>query len=160
MVIGKAFSDEVFALVSHGRLQWETYFFRIKDSLVSYDCHLGFVVPKGFHAEQKFKENYANRPDVNFARYMWVLQVEAFRGLVPVGANALTCQLYFILSLVKRFAKPKIRNFHFAIMKNDILGLQVVMDYPLFLVVKVLNAREDLRDDQLSFFLLDLFIFL
>jgi len=60
MVIGKAFSNEVFALVSHGWLHWETYFFSIKDSLVSYDCHLGFVVPKGFHAEQKFKENYTN----------------------------------------------------------------------------------------------------
>jgi len=70
--------------------------------------------------------------------------VKAFRGLVPVGANTLTCQLYFILSLIKSFAKSKIRNFNFAIVENDILGLQVVMDYPLFLVIKVLNAREDL----------------
>jgi hypothetical protein len=60
MVIGKAFSNEVLALISHKWLNWETYFASIEDSLVSYDSHLGFVVTEGFHAEQKLKEDYAN----------------------------------------------------------------------------------------------------
>jgi hypothetical protein len=78
---------------------------------------------------------------------MWVLQVEALWGLIPVGANALTCELYFILSLVKSFAQAKVRYFNFSIMEDDILWLQVVVDYPLFLIIQVLYPREDLRDD-------------
>lgn len=60
MVISKAFSNEILALVSHKWLNWETYFASIKDSLVSYNGHLRFVVTEGFHAEQKFKEDDSN----------------------------------------------------------------------------------------------------
>jgi hypothetical protein len=60
MVIGKAFSNEVLALVSHQWFHRETYFASIQDCLVSYNCHLRLVVPEGFHAEQKFKEDDTN----------------------------------------------------------------------------------------------------
>ena len=75
---------------------------------------------------------------------MWILQVETFWGLVPVGANALTCELSFIWSLVKSFAQAKVCNLNFPIMENYILGLQVVVDYSLFLIVQILYPREDL----------------
>jgi len=91
---------------------------------------------------------------------MWILQVETFWGLVPVCANALTCKLYFILSLVKSFAQAKVCNLNFPIMENYILGLQVVVDYSLFLIVQILYPREDLRDYKLGFLLLDLFVLL
>ena len=91
---------------------------------------------------------------------MWILKVEALWGLIPVGTNALTCELYFILSLVKSFAQAEVCYLNFTTVEDDILRFQVVVDYPLLLIIQVLYPRQDLRDDKLSLFFLDLFVLL
>lgn len=85
---------------------------------------------------------------------------EALRGLVPVSAHALARQLNFVLVFLHDLAQTEVSDFNFAIVENDVLGLQIVMDDSLALVVEVLEPTQDLTDDQLSFLLWDVFVFL
>lgn len=86
--------------------------------------------------------------------------VEALRGLVPVGSDTLAGQLYFVFILLYDFAETEVCDLHLTIVEDDVLGLQVVVDDLLLLVIQVLETRQDLRDDELRLFLLNLLVFL
>jgi hypothetical protein len=61
--------------------------------------------------------------------------IETFRGLVPICANTLTCQLYFVLAVLECLAETKICDLDLTIMENDVLRLEVIVDNLLLLVV-------------------------
>ena len=104
---------------------------------------------KGFNTEQQLEEYHTNAPDIDlkeinilitylrcYAGYFRL--VKALRCLVPVGANALGCQLYFVLVFAHHLAKPKVCNFDFTVVKDDVLRFQVIVDNFLLLIVEVL----------------------
>ena len=68
--------------------------------------------------------------------------VKAFRSLVPVCTHTLRSQLDFILILTNDLAKSKISDLYLAIVENDVLGLQIVVNYLLLIVVEVLETRQ------------------
>lgn len=160
MVVGQALPDELLARVRHHRLRGELHLSGVQDRLVSHDCHLRFVVAERLHAKEKLVEDHAHAPNVNLAGDLRIPQVKALRRLIPIGTDALTCQFYFILSLLEGLAEAEVCNFHFPIVKNDILRLQVVVNDPLLLIVQVFYSTQDLGNNELSLFLSDLFILL
>ena len=86
--------------------------------------------------------------------------VKTLGRLVPVGAYPLRCKLDLVLVLSNDFAEPEVGDFDFPVVKDDVLWFEIVVDDYLLLVVQVLEAGQDLGDDQLRFFLLDLLILL
>lgn len=85
--------------------------------------------------------------------------VKAFRCLVPVSTDALACQFNFLLVFANDFAEAEVSDLDFTIVEDYVLGFEVVVDDFLFLVVQVLQSAQDLADDQLRFFFLDLLVF-
>ena len=65
MMVGQAPSDEVLARVGNGRFCWEINLSRIENCLVTHDGHLGLIVAERFNAENQFKEDDANAPNIN-----------------------------------------------------------------------------------------------
>ena len=86
--------------------------------------------------------------------------IEAFRRLVPVRSDALAGQLDLVLVLLDDLAQAEVCDLNLAIVEDDILRLEVVVDNLLLLIVQVLEPREDLRNDQLGLLLIDLLILL
>lgn len=94
---------------------------------------------KGLNPEEELVKDDSDTPNVNFLgdlRVLWL--VEAFWRLVPVGAHALARQLNLILILFDDLAEAEVGDFDLSIVKDDVLGLEVVVDYLLLLVCKVL----------------------
>ena len=91
-----------------------------------------------------------------FLGYLWIFRlVKTFRGLIPVSAYPLGCQLYLFLVFTDDFAKSKVCDFDFTIVEEYILWLQIVVNDFLFGVCQILESTQNLGDDELSFFLLD-----
>ena len=89
--------------------------------------------------------------------YLWIFRlVKTFRGLIPVGADSLGCKLYLFLVFTDYFAKSKVCDFNLTVVEEDILWLQVVVDNFLLGVSQILESTQNLGDDELSLFLLDL----
>lgn len=78
---------------------------------------------KRFKPEEQLIENDPYRPNVNLASDLGVSRIEAFRCLVPVGADALAGEFNLFLPGVERFAQSKVGNFDFAVVENDVLWL-------------------------------------
>ena len=92
-----------------------------------------------------------------FLGYLWIFRlVKTFRSLIPVSSNSLGCKLYLLLIFTDYFAKSKVCDFNFTVVEEDILWLQVVVDDFLLGVSQVLEPTQNLGDDELSLFLLDL----
>ena len=89
-------------------------------------------------------------------RYLWRIGLETLRSLVPVRAHSLRRQLYFLVAFVDYLAETEVGDFDFAVVEDDVLGLQVVVDDLFVLVVQVLQATQDLRYYQLGFLFGDL----
>jgi len=122
-MVCKTFFDKVSALVTDLRFLRKHYFPSVKNSLISHNSHLRFVVSKRFLTEQQLKENYANWPNIYFGCYLWIHLVEALWSLIPIGSHSLRSQLNLILTLIESFAKSKISYFDFSIVENYILRL-------------------------------------
>ena len=71
--------------------------------------------------------------------------VEALGRLVPVRAHALAGQLDLVLVLLDDLAEAEVSDFHLAVVEYYVLRLQVVVNYLLFLVIQVLQPRQNLR---------------
>ena len=82
--------------------------------------------------------------------------VKTFRGLIPVSAYPLGCQLYLFLVFTDDFAKSEVCDFDLTVVEEYILWLQIVVNDFLLGVSQVLESAQNLGDDQLSLFLLDL----
>ena len=92
---------------------------------------------------------------------LWVFGlVEALGCLIPVGADALAGQLNLVLVLLDDLAQAEVSDFHLAVVEDDVLWFQVVVDYLLLLVVQVLQPAQDLRYDQLGLLLSYLLVLL
>ena len=90
MVVGQTLPDELFALVCHNWLRGELHLSCVQDGLVTHNRHLRLVMAERLQAKEQLVEDYAHTPDVNFARNLWIPQVETLRRLVPIGSDALT----------------------------------------------------------------------
>lgn len=100
---------------------------------------------KGFQPEEQFVEDHADRPDVHLVCYVGILGlVEALRSLIPIGTNALGSQFNFFLVLLNNLAEAEICDLNLAVVENNVLWLQVVVDDLLLLIGQVLQARQDL----------------
>ena len=80
--------------------------------------------------------------------------------MVPVSAHSLTCQLYLVLVLLNDLAQAEVCDFYFTIVEDYILRLQIVVNNLLLLVIEVLEAGQNLRNNQLCLFLLYLLVLL
>ena len=90
-----------------------------------------------------------------FLGYLRIFRlVKTFRGLIPVGADSLGCQLYLLLVFTDYFAKSKVCDFYLTVVEEDILWLQVVVNDFLLGISQVLESTQNLGDDELCFFLL------
>lgn len=88
---------------------------------------------------------------------LWILaEVETLGRLVPVRAHTLGGEFNLVLILANDLAEAKVGDLDLPIVEDDVLRLQVIVDDLLLLVVQVLEAGEDLRDDQLRLLLVDL----
>ena len=61
--------------------------------------------------------------------------IEAFWGLIPIRANALAGELNFILVFLYDFAQAEVCDFDLAIVEDNVLGLEVVVDNLLLLII-------------------------
>ncbi len=84
--------------------------------------------------------------------------LEALRSLIPVRSSSLRSQFYFVLILIDRFAETEVRNLDLAIVKQDVLRFQVVVNDLLGLIVQVLEPRQDLGNNELGLLLRNLFV--
>ena len=73
--------------------------------------------------------------------------IEALGCLVPVGANALACQFDFVLVLLDDLAQAKVSDFHLAIVEDNVLRFEVIVDYFLLLVIQILQSAQYLRNN-------------
>ena len=89
-------------------------------------------------------------------RYLWRVLLEALGGLVPVCTDSLRCQFNFLVTLVYYLAQPEICDLDFAIVKNDVLRLQVIVNDFLLAIVKILESTQNLAYDKFSFLLVNL----
>ena len=86
---------------------------------------------KRLHSKQELKEYHSDRPNVDFVRYLGVLYRETLGSLVPIGADSLGSKLYLVGIVIDGLAQAKVRNFHLALMKNDVLRFQIEVNNPL-----------------------------
>jgi hypothetical protein len=68
MVVGQAFSNEVFAAVSNRRLGREEDLLGIEDGLVAHYSHLCLIMTEGLYPKDELKENNSYTPDVDLNR--------------------------------------------------------------------------------------------
>jgi hypothetical protein len=94
----------------------------------------------------EYRETYFR---VNHRRV--IRHFEAFGCLIPIGPNPLRSQLYPFAVFFHNFTQTEVRYFHFAIMKEYILRLEVIVNNFLLLIVQVLQTAQYLRDNQLGF---------
>jgi len=74
LIVGEAFSDEVFAGLRNLGFSGEDDLSCVQDCLVLEDSLLGFVVTKGFLSEEDLKKDNTDAPYVNLKRYKGQLQ--------------------------------------------------------------------------------------
>lgn len=67
--------------------------------------------------------------------------IEAFWGLIPIRANALAGELNFILVFLDDLAQAEVCDFDLAIVEDNVLGLEIVVNNLLLLIIQVLEAR-------------------
>ena len=92
-----------------------------------------------------------------FLGYLWIFRlVKTFRGLIPVSTYPLGRKLYLFLVFTDDFTKSKICDFDLTVVEEDVLWLQVVVNDFLLGISQILESAQNLRDDELSLFLLDL----
>ena len=72
--------------------------------------------------------------------------IEALRRLVPISADSLARELYFVLVFLDYFAQAEVGYLDLPVVEYYVLRLQVVVNDLLFLVGQVLEAGKDLRD--------------
>jgi hypothetical protein len=72
-------------------------------------------------------------------RYLRTILLEALRSLVPVSTHTLRGQLYLLIAFIYDLAETKVCDLHLSVVKDYVLGLQIVMDNLLVRVVKVLK---------------------
>lgn len=126
LIVGEAFSDEVFAGLRNLGFSGEDDLSCVQDCLVLEDSLLGFVVTKGFLSEEDLKKDNTDAPYVNFWIYhgrIGTWHFKAFGRLIPVGANTLRCQLYSFTVLIHYFAKTEVCYLHLSVVEQDILRL-------------------------------------
>ena len=93
------------------------------------------VVAKRFLPINQLEENNSHRPNVHLVRYLRRVLLKALRGLVPVSSNSLGRQLYLLVTFIHNLAEPKVSNFDFTVMKNDVLWFEIVVNDFLFAIV-------------------------
>ena len=86
--------------------------------------------------------------------------VETLRCLIPVGANALACQFDLVLVLLDDLAQAEVSDFHLAVVEDNVLRFEVIVDYFLLLVIQIFQTAQYLRYDKLGLFLCDLLVLL
>ena len=86
--------------------------------------------------------------------------IKTLRGLIPVSANPLRCQLNLLVTLIYCLTEPKVCDLDFPEMEDDVLWLQIVVDDLLFLLVQVLEPTQNLRNYELCLLLRDLTVLL
>ena len=99
---------------------------------------LRLVVAERFRAKKQLEEDHADGPDVDLVGYVGGVLIEAFWCLIPVGTDSLRSQLDLLMPFIYYLAQAEIRYLHLAIIKYDILRLEVVMYNFLFTLVQVL----------------------
>ena len=76
-----------------------------------------------------------------FLGYLWIFRlIKTFRGLIPVSADSLRCQLYLLLVFTDDFAKSKVCDFDLTVVEEDILGFQIVVNDLLFGISQILES--------------------
>ena len=155
MVVGQAFPNEFFASIRDSWLSREEHLLGVEDSLVSHDSHLSLVVTEWLYSEQQLVENNSHAPNVNLNREsynfkiysyllgdLWLsyIQFKAFGSLVPVSPYSLGSQLYLLIVLSHQFTQAKVSYFDFSLVENDILRLQIIVNYFLFLISEILQS--------------------
>lgn len=86
--------------------------------------------------------------------------METLWGLVPISADSLRCELDLLRSLVHDLAEAEVGDLDLAVVEDDVLWFEVKVDYLLLALVQVLQATQNLGNNQLGFFLWYLFILL
>ena len=72
----------------------------------------------------------------------------------------MTCEFSIVFVLFDTFAQSKITELDFAMMKQDVLWFEIIMDDLVLLVVQVLKSTQNLGDDQFAFFFRQLLVML
>ena len=80
-----------------------------------------------------------------------VRHFKALGCLIPIGSDPLRCQLNPLGVFIHYFTQAEVRYFHFTIMKEYILRLEVIVNNFLFLIIQVLQTAQYLRDNELGF---------
>lgn len=69
-------------------------------------------------------------------------------------------EFYFLVVFIHDLAEAEVRNLDLAIVKENVLRLQIIVDDLLLRLIQVLQTAEYLRDDQLGLLLRDLLVLL
>lgn len=144
MVVRQTLADEVLAPVRDLGTRGERNLTGVQDGLVLQYHLLRLIVAKGLLAKDKLEEDYTYGPNVNLVRYLGRIGLEALGCLVPVSANSLTSQLNLFVSFVDYLAETKVSDFDFAVVEDNVLRFQIVVDDLFVLVVQVLQATQNL----------------
>lgn len=94
---------------------------------------------KWFDAEKQLIEDDSHAPNINLLSDLGVLRlIEALWSLVPIGADSLARQLYFVLVFLDYFAQAEVGYLDLPVVEYYVLWLQIVVNDFLFLVSQVL----------------------
>ena len=104
------------------------------------------------YPEQQLVENNSHAPNVNLNREsynfkiysyllgdLWLsyIQFKALGSLVPVSPNSLRSQLDLLIVLSHQLTQAKVCYFDFSLVENDILRLQIIVNYFLLLISEI-----------------------
>lgn len=138
-MISKTISDELFAAITYLWLSWERHFPCIQYSLVLKNRLLGLIVSERFCTKKQLVEYHTHAPDVHLVCYLRRVLLETLGSLIPVCTDALRSQLDFLVPLIYDLAQAKVSYLHLAIVEDDVLWLEVIMNNLLFAFVQILK---------------------
>lgn len=160
-VVGEAVPDEVLAVVADESLLGvgEVDHAGLEHDAFVQDAHLTHLVAEGLLPEDHLVVDHPQRPHVHLGgNHRLLLGNKALRRQVPVRPHALRSQLQVLL--LGCLAQPEVRDLHPPLVEQDVLRLQVVVDYLVRQLVQVANRTHHLTQDQPRLLLGDAFVLL
>lgn len=112
---------------------------------------------KGSYSKDHLIENDSSGPDIDLGRDVGApTHIKTFGRKVPVGSSTLRGQFdsAILIGIIvgNDLGQAEVCDFDFSfLIKNDISGLQIIVNDALFLFVEVLESRKHLTDDATRF---------
>lgn len=155
-VIRQAIPDEILALIADGALLsiGKVDHTGLQHDTLIQDAHLAHLIAERLLPEDHLVVDDADRPHVHLRRYHCLLvRDEALGRQVPVCPHALGGELQvFVLG---GLAETEISDLDPALVEEDVLGLQVIVDHLVRQFVQILDGTHDLPEDESCLLLRD-----